>query len=344
MRTPTMLTPPTISAETIAAVLGQQYALPVRQVTFLPIGADVNTAVYRVEDERGAASFLKLRRADFAEIAVAVPAYLHSQGTSAVMAPVPTLTHRLWATAHGFDWILYPFFAGHNGFETPLTDAHWAALGRALRAVHVTSLPPALARLVPREEYAPRWREVVARYAREAETRAYADPLAREFAAFWLTKRDEIRTMLARTEQLAAALQQRSDAAFVLCHTDLHAGNILLAVNGDLAIVDWDNPIFAPRERDLMFVGGGIGAIWDPPHEEAMFYAGYGPIDVDPIALAYYRYERIIEDLAAFGEQIFGAHGSVADREHGLRETMAQFHPDRVVGIAHKTYQQLPDT
>ena len=39
----------------------------------------------------------------------------------------------------------------------------------------------------------------------------------------------------------------------------VHAGNVLLGDNDKLAIVDWDNPIMAPKERDLMFVGGGIG-------------------------------------------------------------------------------------
>jgi hypothetical protein len=42
-----------------------------------------------------------------------------------------------------------------------------------------------------------------------------------------------------------------------LCHSDIHAGNILIDVNDDFYIVDWDNPILAPKEHDLMFIGGG---------------------------------------------------------------------------------------
>ena len=47
------------------------------------------------------------------------------------------------------------------------------------------------------------------------------------------------------------------------------AGNLLIDAKGSLYIVDWDHPIMAPKERDLMFVGGGVGSAWYRPQEEA---------------------------------------------------------------------------
>ena len=344
-----MLTPPALSTETIIACLRDQYGQRIRGVAFLPIGADAAAAVYRVEAEDGVPYFLKLKRSGFDEIAVAVPAYLRAQGIAQVMAALPTTTQTLWAQAHGFTWILYPFFEGANGFRSPLSDEQWIMLGRSLRAVHGATLPPDLAARVPREDYSPRWRDFVLTLDCQVEAGAFdiadADPLAQRFAAFWRIRRDEIRTLVERATQLARVLRSR-DAAhdeFVLCHTDLHAGNVLLSASDELelAIVDWDAPIFAPRERDLMFIGAGIGAIWNEPREQTLFYQGYGPIVIDPVALSYYRYERIIEDFAAYGEQIFEAQGSVEDREHGLEGVMGQFLPGRVIPIAHQTYEQL---
>lgn len=339
-----MLTPPALSADTIIGCVRDAYELRIGRVTFLPIGADVDAAVYRLDTDDGTPYLLKLRRGDFDEVAVAVPAFLHAQGIRRVMAPLATATHRLWASGHGFTWILYPFFAGHNGYEMALSEAHWVALGQSLKAVHTTVLPAALARQVPREDYAPQWRDTVKEFDQQVGTRAYEDPIAGSLAAFWVTKRQEIRLMVARAEQLAQALQQRA-GVFVLCHTDLHAWNVLLGAHDELTIVDWDNPIFAPKERDLMFVGGGVGGIWNDASEEAWFYRGYGATAIDLAALAYYRYERIVADLAAYGAQILGAQGSVADRERGLRKVRAQFLPNDVVAIAHRTYrtlQQLP--
>jgi spectinomycin phosphotransferase len=335
-----MLTPPDLSADAIAAHMRDAYGVDVVQVSFLPIGADSDAAVYRLDTADGMAYFLKLKRERFDEMGVAVPAFLHEYGAPAVMAPLATVNGALWSTGHGFTWILYPFFAGPNGFERPLSDAQWVALGKSLRAVHSAILPESLAARVPREDYSPQWREAVTAFSQQVEANSYADPVAARLAAFWRTKRQEIHALVDRAGRLRQALRDRA-LPFVLCHADLHAWNVLLRADDELAIVDWDDPIFAPKERDLMFIGAGIGGIWDTAREVALFYQGYGPVEIDPIALAYYRYERIVADLAAYGEEIFGAQGSVEDRENGLRQVIGQFQPNRVVEIAHQTYQWL---
>lgn len=48
--------------------------------------------------------------------------------------------------------------------------------------------------------------------------------------------------------------------------------------NDTLYIVDWDDPIIAPKERDLMFIGGGVANVWNERHEEVSFYRGMEPL------------------------------------------------------------------
>jgi spectinomycin phosphotransferase len=67
-------------------------------------------------------------------------------------------------------------------------------------------------------------------------------------------------------------------------------------------IVDWDEPIMAPKERDLMFIGGGVCNVWNNPSEEALFYKGYGKTEINKTILAYYRHERIVEDIAEYSQ------------------------------------------
>src|SRR5215510_5864633 len=130
-----MLTKPDISDDNIIVCLHDRFGLRISRVTFLPLGADVNSAVYRVTTDSGAAYFLKLRWGNFDEVAVAVRAFLHAQGIRRVIAPIATTTHELWVRAQGFDWILCPFFEGQNGFEVALSKPQWIALGVSIKAV-----------------------------------------------------------------------------------------------------------------------------------------------------------------------------------------------------------------
>jgi spectinomycin phosphotransferase len=330
-----MLEKPDLPDEQIIDCLGDAFGLHIAQVAFLPLGW-VHNALYRVSAENGTPYLLKLRHGPFNEMAVAIPAFLHAQGIRQVVAPIATTTHRLWIQAHGFAWTLYPFFDGKTGFEVCLSEAHWRILGKAMRAVHTTTLPADVLERMPQEAFSPRWRDTVKVFHQQVQQQRYADPIAVQLAAFWTTKRDEIRSIVDRAEQLAQALQQRP-GNLVVCHSDLHARKILVGADDDVTIVDWDEPILAAKERDLMFIGGGIGGIWNNDQEAQWFYQGYGATEIDLAALCYYRYERIVVDIAECAERIFGLHGSVEERQKALG-LINQFRPNNVVDIAHRTF------
>jgi spectinomycin phosphotransferase len=333
-----MLEKPDICDATIIACLQDTFGLRITHVTFLPLGW-VNNALYRVTADTGTSYFLKLRRGSFNEIAVAVPTFLHAHGIRQVMAPLATMTRGLWVHAHGFDWILYPFFEGKTGFEVALSQTQWIALGQSMKAIHTTRLPTALAERVPHEDYSPRWRNSVQAFLRTVEQERYADPIAASLAAFWLMKRDEIARIVERAVQLARELHNRA-ARLAVCHSDLHGRNVLVGADDQVAIVDWDEPSLALKERDLMFIGGGVGGIWNTNQETGWFYDGYGQTEIDLLALSYYRYERIVVDIAEVSERIFSMQGSVEERQKGLG-LINQFLPNNVVDMAHRTYQQL---
>ncbi len=336
-----MLEKPDLHDEQMIACLQDEYGLPVVQVAFLPLGADLNTAVYRVVTDDQTPYFVKLRRGVFDEIAVALPKFLSDQGIGQIIAPLATQTGQLWASLGAFKLILYPFVEGHDGYEVDLSDCHWGEFGAALNRIHTAVAPPALIRRIPRETYSPQWREVVKTFLKRVEAEALDDPVAVKLAAFLTARRHEILDLVGRAERLARALQARSPE-FVVCHSDIHAGNILIDAHGAFYIVDWDNPILAPKERDLMFIGGGQGFTGHTAQEEeTLFYGGYGQTQINRIALAYYRYERIIEDIAVYCEQLFLTNEGGEDREQSLRYLASNFLPNSTIEIAYKSDQTL---
>lgn len=357
-----MLEKPALPDALIINCLRDAYGLTIADLAFLPLGADRNTAVYRAETDAGVPYFVKLRRGDFHETTIHVPKLLHDQGIRHIIAPLPTQTGALWTpldktplgkpplgnTPLGKplldEWtlVVFPYVEGRNGYEVALTDPQWIALGAVIRALHQAALPQTVLEQIPSETFSPRWRETVQRFMTAVDTTAYHDSVAAEMAAFLGQKRETIQALVRQAERLATVLAA-APPRFVLCHADIHAGNALITPDGMLYVVDWDTLILAPKERDLMYAGGGLfGGYRSPEDEEALFYRGYGEVQMDPVALAYYRYERIVQDVAEFCEQILLTEGDSEDRAEGLRLFTGQFQPGQVVEIAFRSERLLP--
>jgi spectinomycin phosphotransferase len=79
-----MLEEPNLGHDLISTHLQDAYGLQATELTFLPLGADVNTAVYRVVTSDGRTYFLKLCNGGFNETTVTLPAI--SVRTPAVIA------------------------------------------------------------------------------------------------------------------------------------------------------------------------------------------------------------------------------------------------------------------
>jgi len=104
-------------------------------------------------------------------------------------------------------------------------------------------------------------------------------------------------------------------------------------------VIDWDETILAPKERDLMFLVDGTQADGEALHpNEAAFRQGYGPTEVDPVILAFYRYEWAVQEIAEFGKQVLWSEdGSEITRLDGLRHFRALFDPGSEVEEAYRT-------
>lgn len=332
-----MLEKPDIQDEKIIDCLTGKFGLSIAEIDFLPIGADSNTAAYRAVSRDGMEYFVKLRKGDFDETAVTLPKFLSGQGISNIISPLNNKANSAWTNVENYKLILYPFIEGRNGFDIALDDHHWFEFGAALKKIHTADIPARIRDQIRRETYSAQCRESLKTSLQRIYHEAFTDSIAIETAAFLKTKRDEITAMIRRTGHLALAVQTESPE-FTVCHSDLHAGNILIDNQNKLYIVDWDNPILAPKERDLMFPGGaqGFGG-HSSQEEEILFYQGYGQIQINQTAHAYYRYERIIEDIAIYSEELLFTGAGGEDRKQSLQYLISNFLPGGTIEAAVKS-------
>jgi spectinomycin phosphotransferase len=294
---------PGLDLDTITSCLHAEYALRVTSVTFLPIGYDLNAAVYKVTADDGAAYFLKIRFGLVAEPGLLVPWALSQRGIRNVLAPLQTRSGELWCPCEERSLVLYPFIVGGNAMVAGMTDDQWREFGLTLQAVHSSGLAEEFCGQLPVETFALPSAALARRVLELTHCTEFENPVAARFAAFWREHAARIEQVLARAEELGRRLQSRP-FDLVLCHADIHAANILVGDDGTIHLIDWDGPLIAPRERDLLFVVGSLIARTVEPREEEWFFAGYGPVAIDPEALVYYRYERIVEDLGQIGRSV----------------------------------------
>jgi spectinomycin phosphotransferase len=294
---------PGLDLDSITACLDAQYDLRVRSVSFLALGYDLNAAVHKVITEEGTSYFLKVRFGPVDEPGLIVPWSLAERGIRNVLAPLQTRSSELWCSCDERSLILYPFIAGKNAMTVGMGDDQWREFGSTLQAVHSSGLAEEFRGRLPIETFALPSAALVRRILALTQTTEFENVVAAQFAAFWQEHATRIHQMVARAEGLGRRLQMRS-FDHVLCHADIHAANILVADDGQIHLIDWDGPIIAPRERDLLFVVGSRIARVVEPREEELFFAGYGPVDIDPEALIYYRYERIVQDLGEIGRSV----------------------------------------
>lgn len=258
-----------VDESTIAAVLFERYGVAATRFELLSGGLDTAAWTYQVTEDR----VLRLTRGLVAPRTLALPFALHAAGVNAVVAPLPDRDGALSADGEGLTWALYPYVDGLDGYRGRLTDTLWRDLGRVLHAIHTATIPDDVRGLLPVDA------ADAAAYDKIAEVDAVR---AEPFAARWRRHRDTARAMLDQMHALSGAMKA-DPRPRVVCHGDLHPGNVLVGSDG-LRLVDWDCALLAVPERDLIFAPSAL-------------LEGYGPIEVDRPALRYYRCERVLQDV-----------------------------------------------
>ncbi len=336
-----MIEKPDLSDAAIAAALRDDYGLAVESLAFLQLGNDAYAWVYKVGTQ-GGTFFLKVRKGAINQASLSVPRFLNDQGIRQVVAPLPTNEGKLWAAVGVFALIVYPFIEGRMGAQGGLSDAQWQEMGVVMKQIHTLPLSADLRAQLRSETFSSKWAIIARRIQSGIMQTDYAGESEAATAALWREKQAEIQRILDRAVYLGDVLRGQS-LDFALCHADIHTHNVLVDEMGRLFIVDWDETLLAPKERDLMFIGDGL-----PDHAERdrrleWFYKGYGKTDVNRVASVYYRYAWVVDEFGSYGEQILLTPDAGAEtKKTALQYFRDLFAPGDVVDKAYQSEADLP--
>jgi spectinomycin phosphotransferase len=290
-----MREPPNIPEESLRACLQDEYDLYYVTLEFLPRGLDYSAGVYRMVSEQGTAYLLKVTARPLYEPGFLVPRYLNDQGIRSVVAPVPTKNNTLWTKLGDWIVIVYPFIDGDTSWEG-MTDEQWREVGTIFKRIHGVQLQSEGFSSLRRETFDPaeytQW--VYAFEAQHLHLQHDGNESSRALRASWVAHQSAIHTIVTSLEKLAEVLQSRT-FPFVICHADLHPANLIRDRHGHVFVIDWDEVMLAPKERDFIFIR--------EPEADA-FWEGYGQREIDWMVLSYYLWERVIQDVIVNAQDV----------------------------------------
>jgi spectinomycin phosphotransferase len=326
-----VLEDPQIDPVELRDALRASYGIVASAIRFVR-GRDMQAASYEVTTD-GTSYFLKVRFGPPQGAALDVPRALQDVGVPNILAPLSARSSAISAPMGARSLIMYPYIAGGNAKEAGLTGGQWRTCGSTLRAVHDSGLERRFGDTLPVDTFGATAAAAVGEMVASFGSRPAASPAVGRLVAAFRKRASRIAEVLARAEELGALLRERTFER-VLCHADIHTANILVAEHGSIFLVDWDDPLIAPRERDLLFViGGRVGRVVQPS-EESQFFDGYGQVEVDRDAIVYYRYERVLEDLVELARSVLQGDLSEAACEEQVDLVERSFAKDSLLETA----------
>ncbi len=279
--------------EKLEEIIARHYGFKIDNITPGPRGFVALTYIIDTPNARYFAKVIKISR--YSEnIEAGLPALqeLRESGIDQINYPIPTSDSRLSVTFDGNMLILYNFIDGEWTFDYDF-EAYVALLAK----IHQTTIRTPLIR--EQFDISP----VVNALRRELddlENLAYTNSHQRKLQEIINEYRYELVADLAKFDALIRHLQRDTTIPFILTHGDA-PGNILQASSGKLYMIDWDDMMFAPRERDTWFHIGTNQAT----AEFLLIYQRYFPsYQIDARLFAFYLYKRYFEDVEGWCDKI----------------------------------------
>jgi spectinomycin phosphotransferase len=286
--------------------------LDVVEVTYAPVGHGSHNWIAVADD--GTKWFVKAYRSGpnsgFFQATYQTAAALVDAGLDFVSGPIRDLTGKtLSQVAQGWEISVLPFIDGRNpDFSSD-------------ERVQVAEILGRLHAFTPLPDVAPRWKpgwlqpELKQVLAGELDRRWAEGPYGERARALFMSSRDGIERLLARSEDLAARLADSGDP-FVVTHGEPHDSNTMIGSAGTIHLVDCDAMMAAPRERDLrllLHASHRRARDLDNTQVIAAYRRSAGRVEARPFVLELFRAEWHLIEMARYARLFSGPHRQTAD-------------------------------
>ena len=293
--------------------LSTAYSLPLQSITFFPEGED--SYGYIAVSETGEKYFVKASTS-VPDTCLQVASLLrHRCNIPGVVAPLETLNGALSIPWQNFRVSLFPFIEGKSRWDLwkvgkDFTDTELSQTAALLATIHGSTEAIAFNSLTAAKYNLPLRHELhIVLEAPEKITarNGYQKRLLEAIAQH----RSEVLQTLERYDALGRSATARQ-TPFVITHGDPTPGNLILDVENQLHLIDWDGVCLGPPEKDLVsFTGERFEVVLEQYLTERQ-----SDVSLHADIFSFYIYEWTLNEIRDYGTKILFKNEDVQQNEY----------------------------
>lgn len=305
-----MLTEPNINKELIKEKIEQNYDLTISSLT--PVKGGEASWCYIVKTKTGEKFFLKIYVGleSHEERFNLTYNLFNNCEIKNITRPIKSKNDELVIDIANHYVALFNYIDGSNASEKDLTDSQKFEFGKLLGTIHQAN--NIIRNFNIKEDFKYGNLNRLLENINKSNSFIKDKSQYKSEAAKLLTlNKEKISKRIEELEKLGNKLA-KEDLEFVICHGEPHEWNTMVSKEGEVFLIDWDDSLLAPKEKDL-------NMIKEDPEKMAGYKAVVGEFEINEEIIKYYNLEWNISEIDAWSNQIFHSGFNDEQSTHDLK-------------------------
>lgn len=303
-----MLTKLNIAMRLLKSEVETNYALQVKEIRFIP-GGEASWG-YLIETHSEKYFFKIYKGLTQYKTRFNLTYRLYNDARiSHITHPIETINGNLVLTVEKYPAALFNFISGHTGNEKDLNMIERIKLGELLGRIHQSN--KIIGDYSIKEDFT---YDNTTRLVNSVRNRKF--PISSEYVAQLQKLLQEYEeTVLSSADKLIKLgnILRNQKLDFVICHGEPHKWNTMVTKSHEVFLIDWDDSLYAPKEKDLNMV-----------KDDLLVLEGYrsvcGEFSLDPEIIEYYSLEWYISSIDAWVNSLLSEKVSDVQNKHFIEE------------------------
>jgi spectinomycin phosphotransferase len=302
-----MLTESKMDKSLLKKVIREKFGINVISLTLVPRWGTVRA--YVVESSKHTNFFLKIYSDDsIPDSAFRFAHDLYAKaGITNITHPVATSNGQMRTQLGDFLIALFDLVSGTTAEQHKLTERQLERLGELLAKIHQSKT--IIGEYSVRERFEIPFRDrLVAIFNDMSKISCNSTKYKAQLKFFLEPHRKKFMEELETLGELQRKVR-RKNLEFVNCHGEPSPGNVLSSNSGEVYLLDWDDPIFAPKEKDLLFFKDNV----EPVMKGYSLFSKNTNIDQD--VMEFYGHLWNLGEIVDYGSKILFENHSDAQNQ-----------------------------